>query len=58
LTVENVVITVYDLNGRIVINSSEVGNQYNIDVNKIPTGIYLMKITGSDKTEMIKFIKN
>jgi endoglucanase len=57
LTVENVVITVYDLNGRIVINTSEVGKQYNIDVNKIPTGIYLMKISGSDKTEMIKFIK-
>ena len=56
-TYDNVLITIYDLNGREIIKTSVSGIQYKIDVNKIPTGTYLMKIIGSDKTEIVKFIK-
>ena len=58
LTAENAEITIYDLNGRTVINTSINGNQKDIDVNQISKGFYLMKIVGSDKTtDIVKFIK-
>jgi hypothetical protein len=57
-TAENAEITIYDLNGRTVINTSINGNQKDIDVNQISKGFYLMKIVGSDKTtDIVKFIK-
>lgn len=57
-TAENAEITIYDLNGKAVINTSINGNQKDIDVNQISKGFYLMKIVGSDKTtDIVKFIK-
>ena len=57
-TAENAEITIYDLNGRAVINTSINGNQKEIDINQISKGYYLMKIGGSDKTtDLVKFIK-
>jgi hypothetical protein len=57
-TAENAEITIYDLNGRVVINTSISGYQKEIDINQISKGYYLMKIGGSDKTtDLVKFIK-
>jgi hypothetical protein len=57
-TAENAEITIYDLNGRVVINTSIIGYQKEIDINQISKGYYLMKIGGSDKTtDLVKFIK-
>ena len=57
LTSDSVTISIYDTLGRAVINTTGVGTQYNIDINILPTGTYLMKITGKDHNETIKFIK-
>jgi endoglucanase len=54
---EDLAVKIYDMNGRELINTSLQGKQNSIDVNQLNLGVYLMKISGADKTETIKFIK-
>ena len=56
-TDEDLSVKIYDINGRELMNTSIQGKQNNIDVNQLYLGVYLMKISGSDKVETIKFIK-
>lgn len=57
LNYETLSIRVYDVYGRLILNTSTKGNQNIVDVNKIPTGIYLMKIDSSDASGTVKFLK-
>jgi endoglucanase len=54
---EDLAVKIYDMNGRELINTSIKGKQNSIDVNQLYLGVYLMKISGADKTEILKFIK-
>ncbi|MDZ7612916.1 MAG: T9SS type A sorting domain-containing protein [Flavobacteriaceae bacterium] len=58
LNYEPLSITVYDIYGRLILKTSTDGNNKSVDVNKIPTGIYLMNINSSNATGTVKFLKN
>jgi hypothetical protein len=56
-TDEDLSVKIYDISGREILNTSINGKENSIDVNQLYLGVYLMKISGSDTTETIKFIK-
>ena len=50
-------ITVYDLNGNLILQNQIIGSQMTLDVAKIPSGTYLIQVIGLEKSEHLKFIK-
>lgn len=54
----NISIIIYDLTGKIVIKTTLKGSQSTINIESIPTGIYLMTIIDSSKSNTFKFIKS
>lgn len=59
---ENLDLSVIDPLGRTVstksVSSSEGTNFYDIDVTTLPQGAYIVKLSGADHQETIKFVKN
>jgi len=54
---ENLSIIVYDINGREVLNNIIAGEQKNMDVSALKSGVYFLKIIDSNNFEIHKFIK-
>ena len=54
--VENVNITIFDINGRNVLNQKNVTEQ--IDISTLPKGVYTVKIENGNKNITRKLIKN
>lgn len=54
--VENANVSIFDLNGRNVLNQSNVSNQ--IDVSTLPKGMYSVKIESGNESITRKLIKN
>lgn len=50
-------VIIFDLCGRAVINTSLTGSNKSIDLSSIPDGVYLMRISESQKSISVKFIK-
>lgn len=48
-------ITVYDLNGRMLIQTSDITN--GVDVSRLPKGTYIGKALNTNTVEVVKFIK-
>lgn len=51
-------VIIYDCNGRSLLTSIVSSGQQSIDIQAIPDGIYVIKVIGLQKTEVIKFIKS
>ncbi len=51
-------ITIYDLAGRPVIQATpgSAGNEYRVDINKLPSGIYLLQVTCGEKVHSEKLV--
>lgn len=58
LQYDNLTITIYDIYGRLILKTSLDNNQNSVDVNMIPTGIYLMNISSPEASSTVKFVKN
>jgi hypothetical protein len=58
LQYDNLTITIYDIYGRLILKTSLDNNQNNVDVNEIPSGIYLMNISSPEASSTVKFLKN
>lgn len=55
----NISIQVYDILGKLVYNQNlNANNRSQIDVSELKQGLYLIKLTVGDKTEIKRFIKN
>jgi hypothetical protein len=52
---QNSMISIYDLTGRMLINSQIVDNM--IDISSLANGIYIIKIKGKSFIKTIRFIK-
>ncbi len=58
LTIEVGVITLLDMNGRIVKNTSVVNGVNKISVNELSNGLHLIKLSNSKNQLVKKFIKD
>lgn len=47
----------FDLNGRLILNKKNVGNNYEVDISNFADGIYILKITINVMTSDWKVIK-
>jgi len=54
---EKLSISIYDIKGVVVLKTSIDSKQISIDISSIQPGIYLMRVIGTEKTEVVKFIK-
>jgi hypothetical protein len=52
---ESTVITVYDSQGKVMINSSSQNNK--LDISSLPKGVYYLKMNDAKKTVIKKLIK-
>ena len=50
-------INIYNMSGRLVIQTPLNSHQKQIDIHYIPNGVYLMKLIGRSRTETAKFMK-
>ncbi|SFD16015.1 endoglucanase [Chitinophaga sp. CF118] len=50
-------IILYDINGKVYFSGSETGNTYNMNVSKLPAGIYVVKIISGNKKTIKKIVK-
>lgn len=58
LLTRTITLQVIDMNGRFVYNSNKGYQSSKIDLSKLPSGSYIIKITGNNKEEFVKqFIK-
>jgi hypothetical protein len=53
--VQNVAVSIFDLNGRIYINNRTVSNI--VDISSLKKGIYIIRISNNGKNEWVKFVK-
>ena len=53
-------ISVYDMEGKIVLQSVENGdtNPISLDVSQLPAGAYLLQTTDTENQQMLKFVKH
>lgn len=58
LNYENLTITIYDIYGRLILKTFLDNNENSVDVNMIPSGIYLMNISSPEVSSTVKFLKN
>lgn len=54
---ENFSVNLYNMNGVLQLQKSIQNQNSSIDISELPNGVYLMQITSSKQTEMVKFIK-
>jgi aryl-phospho-beta-D-glucosidase BglC (GH1 family) len=50
-------ITLLDMNGKVYFSGSATGNTYNMDVSKLPVGVYIVQILSGDKRMTKKIVK-
>ena len=53
----NVSVSVYDINGRVILNKDLSGNENSVDLSNFQTGIYLFKIKSSEGEINKKVVK-
>lgn len=51
------VISVFNLEGQLVMSKKLINSKTKIEISNLSNGIYLLKISDRDKTEVIKFSK-
>jgi hypothetical protein len=50
-------ITLYNLTGALVYSQSDCGNKVEINTAELPSGIYFVRLTTGDTTEVLRFVK-
>ncbi len=50
-------ISILDLSGRELLQKSVLGTQFTVDITSLPSGLYLVKLTGCTSVEFGKFVK-
>ena len=50
-------ISLYDMSGKVYLSGTSSATTYNMDISKLPAGIYIMQITTGDKKTIRKIIK-
>lgn len=50
--------TISDIQGKMIIQQSEITNQVTINLAQLPVGIYFLQLKTNDFTEVVKFIRN
>jgi hypothetical protein len=48
--IDNAYLQIYDMNGRLLFTKKGVKNTQTIDVSKFPKGVYMLKVSGTNKT--------
>ncbi|WP_455587774.1 T9SS type A sorting domain-containing protein [Bacteroides sp.] len=49
--------TLYSVNGSVIVNGKTDSNTENISIANLPSGLYILKVTGAKGTENVKFMK-
>jgi hypothetical protein len=57
-TTSKSVLSIYSIEGKLILQQVLVKEKMDLDVSAFKKGIYIMQVTGSDKTERVKFIKD
>lgn len=52
------ILTVYSIEGRMLLQQFITQNKTELDISGLSNGIYFIKVTGSDKSSILKFVKN
>lgn len=56
-TASDAIISIYDLQGKILLTQNNCGTQCDIDISTLSHGFYLAKVSYHDSTQSLKFIK-
>lgn len=56
--IDNVSVIIYDLTGKIAIKTTIKDSQSTINIESLPTGVYIISIIDSSKSKIFKFIKS
>ena len=54
---EKLSISIYDIKGSVVLKTSIDSKLNRIDISSIQSGVYLMRVVGTERTEALQFIK-
>jgi len=56
--IQELEVSIFNLSGQLVKNQTIIGNSARIDKSTMPSGLYIMKLTGNNYFQVAKFVKN
>jgi hypothetical protein len=55
--IKSTLVEIFDHTGKVILKEETLENRSIVDISRLPTGIYLARITGQNEKAVLKFIK-